>query len=576
MSTRETNFMPQDEGAIASDSSLAHALAVAKASGRFDERRLKELMADARRVSRLLKQPLEAISLEPIVVRSYLPAIARATGGTNAKRFRNIRSNLKALAQTIGLHEPRELERHQFSAVWKELYKKIPDDFSRMGIVRLMRFCDWCGGTPEAVDDDILDRFTQHLEDHTFTREIPRLVWRTADSWNRLAEDVPNWPEQRLATRRDTSRHIARPLTDYPESLQHEFEGYFTLVAGADPFAPDRPLRPLRPATITTRRRQLRRAADDLVESGRSPETIVSLADLVDPKAFQTILRPRYDLQAQRWPMSARQIAALLLDVARYLNRQPGARVSDEQLNELNRSFDTIKTTFAGMPASTRVLLQLLDDPVALQRVLEIPSRLATVARSLRNQSPVRAAQANECALLVDLVQRVPLRRRNLMSIDIDRHFSRDAKGRLTGLTFEGSEMKNGRSFSSPLPRSLCERIEHHVTVYRPQFPGATESRFLFPSPGGRHRGGEALSRRFTAAVQDHAGIEMRLHDVRHVAAYLMLREDPRSGPLVQQLLNHASLKTTERYYGDLRQGAAVRHYDELLAGQRLTRRKKS
>ena len=273
--------------------------------------------------------------------------------------------------------------------------------------------------------------------------------------------------------------------------------------------------------------------------------------------------------------MSARQIAALLLDVARYLNRQPDARVSDAQLNELKKWFDTIKTTFAGMPESTRVLLRLLDDPVALQRFREVPHRLAIIARSLRSQSPVRAAQANEGAVLVDLVQRIPLRRRNLMSIDMDRHFTRDAKGRLTGLIFEGAEMKNGRSFSGPLARPLCERIEHHIKVHRPHLPGAADSRFLFPSPGGRHRGGEALSRRFTTAVQEHAGIEMRLHDVRHVAAWLMLREDPRSGPLVQQLLNHASRKTTERYYGDLRQGAVVRHYDALLHGQRPTCRKK-
>src|SRR5699024_5080542 len=121
----------------------------------------------------------------------------------------------------------------------------------------------------------------QHLEERTFNSQIRRLIWRAADSWNQLAESISEWPSQQLETRRDKTRHIARPLTDYPESFQQEFEDYFSCLSGSNPFDPQRPSRPLSPSTITTRRQQLRQAADALVESGRAPQSIVTLADLV-------------------------------------------------------------------------------------------------------------------------------------------------------------------------------------------------------------------------------------------------------------------------------------------------------
>src|SRR5690625_4268413 len=235
---------------VATETSLAHALKVAEASDTFSERRLSDLQADARQVSKLLGKALEDISLRPAEVRIFLPTIADATGGAHSKRYKNVRGNLKALAQLIGLHEPRELERHTLTGPWLELYEKIPSGFGRLGLVKAMRFFTWSGLARETVGDAALDAFEKHLEEHTFNAEIRRLIWRVADSWNRLAENTPGWPGQRFEPRRDKTRHIARPLTAYPENFQQEFEDYFSCLSGSNPFDPQRPSRPLSPSTI--------------------------------------------------------------------------------------------------------------------------------------------------------------------------------------------------------------------------------------------------------------------------------------------------------------------------------------
>src|SRR5699024_9383225 len=118
------------------------------------------------------------ISLRPADVRIFLPTIANATGGAHSKRYKNLRINLKALSQVIGLHEPPELKRHTLRGRWLDLYEKIPSGFGRMGLVRAMRFFDWSDITPEAIDDAALDLFAQHLEERTFNSQIRRLIWR--------------------------------------------------------------------------------------------------------------------------------------------------------------------------------------------------------------------------------------------------------------------------------------------------------------------------------------------------------------------------------------------------------------
>jgi integrase len=70
-------------------------------------------------------------------------------------------------------------------------------------------------------------------------------------------------------------------------------------------------------------------------------------------------------------------------------------------------------------------------------------------------------------------------------------------------------------------------------------------------------------------ALANHAGISFHPHAFRHLAAYLVLRENPQAHGLVQRLLGHNSLHATINFYSGLETDAAIQHLDALIAKQR-------
>jgi len=61
----------------------------------------------------------------------------------------------------------------------------------------------------------------------------------------------------------------------------------------------------------------------------------------------------------------------------------------------------------------------------------------------------------------------------------------------------------------------------------------------------------------------------MTCHQFRHLAAQLILADDPGALSLVSNVLGHRSLKTAYAYYGGNNPQPAARHYDQLIETQR-------
>jgi integrase len=66
-------------------------------------------------------------------------------------------------------------------------------------------------------------------------------------------------------------------------------------------------------------------------------------------------------------------------------------------------------------------------------------------------------------------------------------------------------------------------------------------------------------------------GFHLNLHCCRHLAAKIILDQDPRAMPLVQHLLSHRNIKTTQRYYAEVNKIIAQRTYHQLLEAKRLS-----
>ena len=103
-------------------------------------------------------------------------------------------------------------------------------------------------------------------------------------------------------------------LTD---EFRADVEKYLVWCEAADVFAADARPRPLAPRTLKLRRNQIHAAVTALVESGRDPASIKSVADLVSVDAFKCILRRRHEAVGSRANNFNRDLAELLVQIAR-------------------------------------------------------------------------------------------------------------------------------------------------------------------------------------------------------------------------------------------------------------------
>jgi integrase len=74
------------------------------------------------------------------------------------------------------------------------------------------------------------------------------------------------------------------------------------------------------------------------------------------------------------------------------------------------------------------------------------------------------------------------------------------------------------------------------------------------------------MSRQISETIWKETGLRMHTHLFRHLAGFLILRENPGEFETVRLLLGHRSFETTSRFYSAMDQAAAFRRYDEIVS----------
>jgi len=146
----------------------------------------------------------------------------------------------------------------------------------------------------------------------------------------------------------------------------------------------------------------------------------------------------------------------------------------------------------------------------------------AAADRMLKDGSPKRAARLDQRALALAILTNKPLRREDLIELDLASDFQRDSKGRIVGLSIPGSKTKTGRDEEAWFEPPLIKRLERHLKVYRPLLPHS-DSTYLFPGKDSGHRSPGTMSNQLNRLVQDQVGAEFNIHLTRHLAVTLLL-----------------------------------------------------
>src|SRR5262249_8495534 len=233
--------------------------------------------------------------------------------------------------------------------------------------------------------------------------------------WNEVARD-PELGLQRVtvASFRAPSKRIE--LSQLPASFGTDVDAYLDWACRSDPFATDARLRVLAPRTVRLRRQQVQTAASALVDSGMEPSAIHSLADLVTPKNFKSILRRRLEIAGGEGNNFNKDLALILILIAREWVKVDGA-----VLAELKRLASKLPAAKVGLTDKNKRFLRQFDDPDGLYRLVKLPERLWAEIR--RESKPnFRTLAKAQAALAIAILTYMPVRMANLASLEFDSH----------------------------------------------------------------------------------------------------------------------------------------------------------
>jgi integrase/recombinase XerD len=198
---------------------------------------------------------------------------------------------------------------------------------------------------------------------------------------------------------------------------------------------------------------------------------------------------------------------------------------------------------------------QLMDkvDPQAQDRL--------TLAQALRYRD----------GLMISLLAFVPLRRKNLAGLEIDRHIVREGDNRF--IWIPAAETKTRTPIEFEIPMFLLPYLDVYLRIVRPRILNDAGCKALWVSPkGGALRCGAIaqMISRHTAAVM---GIRLTPHDMRDAAATTWALAAPGRIGISRDLLSHSDLRTTGRHYNRAKGIEASRAYAEIVRAKRISLR---
>lgn len=237
-------------------------------------------------------------------------------------------------------------------------------------------------------------------------------------------------------------------------------------------------------------------------------------------------------------------------------------------------------------------MLRQFNEDAALKRWFQAPGVLWRQAEKWvkqgRNRPTITQASLARSALIAQVAQRVtPMRRTNLVRLRAfgdEAHFNLPIGAGEGTLILPGAELKNLRSIHVTIDQETVRMLKRFIEVYRPLFVERSkadpENPHLFPGAGSERKergenGGypqgfgymtkDKLCQRFRQHIRKHALLRMDLQVMRHIAGKVILDMDPSAMGLVQEVLGHKRIETTQSYYAQVSKIVAQKNYLQLL-----------
>ncbi len=175
--------------------------------------------------------------------------------------------------------------------------------------------------------------------------------------------------------------------------------------------------------------------------------------------------------------------------------------------------------------------------------------------------------------LMIAMIAFMPIRRKNLASLEIGRHLFRDDGG--WQLVIPDDESKTGTPIEFAAPELLLPYLTTYLEHVRPQLLGSCRGTALWVSSTGGALCYGALGQIVGRRSMDRLGFRITLHNARHAAATTWAIASPDRIGAARDLLAHSELRTTTRYYNRAKGIEASRLYNNMISELRRTRTRK-
>lgn len=498
-----------------------------------------------------------SIPLDLSELRRVLDDADGTIAKVSAKRRANLRSDLVAAIETSGAHPMLKTGALELDPAWKGLLDPIGDPRIRNGLSRFARWCSLNGITPETVNEITVDHFVQDLKARTLIRNVDGQRGAVVTAWNRLAALKPDL----LAIAAPDSTKILKrvPWEHLPATFFADLQKHLAWCTMPDALDDDARATRLAPATIKLRRDQVHSAVTAAVAAGVDPESLRSLANLVELDTFKATMRKLYADDKSVLTPYTHGVAGTLVAIAK-----EWAGASADEISALKKLRRKLGILPSGLTDKNKSFLRRFDDTQLLNSLINLPDKMWRNARRGLSKSK-RPFIDIQTSLAVDILLAIPLRMKNLASLSFRDHLHwPNGRGKPAMLLIKESETKNGLPIEAEIPAELAGRLWTYRTEIVPAVLGKRADA-LFVTTTGRPRTQGAVTASIEKAAYKNLGIRLTPHQFRHLAAKVILDANPGAHELVRQLLVHKNMKTTINSYAGVNTMRAGRAHAELL-----------
>ena len=552
--------MTENAGLI--EPSFQDAIAMIVASEELPEQLKVHWTTSLRQFAKATDRPLEVIPARYSAVRNELAKWHHAPSGLAPKTVMNHRSNTKRallyLAKEKGIPE----HGAPLTAEWETLRAQITDSLVRSRLSSFIRYCSANNVSPREVDKTVVDRFVDYRNrcskpaDDAY-RRLP------ARAWNANVENIPDWPKRPLAVP-PVKPAVEVEWEEFPKGLRRDVDKYLNGLTKIRKIR-GRHSKPLRSSTIRGRRAELQAAARVAVKIGIPIEKLNSLRSMLKPKVAEKILDAYWQKNGEKPKLYTIDLGRRFLAIARETDC-----LSEKECEQLWQIWNclNVERPEEGLTEKNLAFLRKVLTPGVWGRVVKLPLAMMEEARRQRHRR-IQAAVIAQLAVAIAIEAVAPVRLENLTSIRIGVNLTKpDGPNSNYWLHFMPEHTKNNVRLQFVFKEYLMRLIDEYVQDFWPTLLRGRREDYLFPGLRKGAKGKVSFSGQISGRIYRGTGLQMTVHQFRHAAGAIILKNRPGEFELVRQILGHRRIATTMRCYVGLETIQASEIFSNMVVGE--------